>query len=114
MEGKQKQRSGLGGLSEPASPGAIGEKWRSSTVAGRISNSEEKVNNSQMKWRKPKDCAVVSACGNYSVARYGSASGTFDYVAWRTRAHPEGRHWLSLHPTADAAKKACEDDHAAA
>ena len=64
-----------------------------------------------MKWRQHDAYSLVSDCGFYSVAKYGSESGRFTYAAWRRVGHPLGRLMLDGNlPDAITAKLACEAD----
>ncbi len=64
-----------------------------------------------MNWLKPADpYHQYSTDGRYSVCRIG-VNGSASYEAWRSRAHPEGPHCVSVNlPTSAAARAACEDD----
>ena len=63
-----------------------------------------------MNFTRTDKYAQKSDCGRYSVAAMGGGGGWLQYAAWRTPAHETGRLLLGLHPTAEAARKACEDD----
>jgi len=65
-----------------------------------------------MRWTKASNYAVISSCGHYSVAKIGSASGTFTYEAWRTNSHPKGRERLGSYPTPAEAKERVERESA--
>jgi hypothetical protein len=62
-------------------------------------------------WKQHDTHALLSICGSYSVAKYGSESGRFTYAAWRTQTHPLGRLMLAGNlPDANTAKHRCEHD----
>jgi hypothetical protein len=63
-------------------------------------------------WKQLDKYALVSDCGRYSVAKYGSESGRYTYAAWRTQKHPLGRLALAMNlPDAITARLRCEHDH---
>ena len=62
-------------------------------------------------WKQHDKYALISDCGNYSVAKIGSATGRWSYEAWRRKAHPLGRRLLAGNlPDANTAKAVCDDD----
>lgn len=53
--------------------------------------------------------------GRYSVCAIGYAQGEWFYESWATRAHPEGPHLIATNlPSAEEARRLCEEHHAAA
>jgi len=64
-----------------------------------------------IEWLPPKDTAIVSQCGRYSVAKIGPLSSRPTYEAWRTLKHPLGRLQLATNLSdAMTAKLRCEAD----
>jgi hypothetical protein len=62
-------------------------------------------------WRQHDKYSLLSDCGRYSVAKYGSETGRFTYAAWRTQKHPLGRLMLASNlPDAITARLRCEHD----
>jgi hypothetical protein len=62
-------------------------------------------------WKQHSMYALVSECGEYSVAKIGSSGGRYSYESWRTKSHPSGRLLLACNlPDANTAKLCCEAD----
>jgi hypothetical protein len=69
-----------------------------------------------MKWEKVDRYAQRSKCCRYSVCAIGFDNGHRGfYESWVTRSHPEGPHLIATNlPSAEEARRLCEEHHAAA
>jgi hypothetical protein len=68
-----------------------------------------------MRWDDRDRYFQKSRDGCYSVAAIGYAQGKWFYEAWQTGKHPQGLLLIATNlPSAEEARRLCEEHHAAA